>query len=598
MKTAVAFVLLALCAAAVAAEEGKRCPDGKRCFEPPEPDWMKPDKCDLPYCLASNPLEHGFNFGRTCFPLVVDRFKRVGKVCFMLLDNKKLEVIIDVTERCRGVKREDEAAQAAPQPDQAATPQAEPTPPDNELSCYKPDPCEDMCDHWKMLDIKFWISPDFDSVPTTPAGLPLPSKFPFPKFGQEDHNWPWHVDGRRVRYEVPLWQILGPGYDIHHICYDVLWFAVHVHLACMQENDEGDEFECEDAWAKGESFQEIHDGEPMYNHLQILCHEECREMKRDPTARCLTAYARATRMHDCPVAWPFCFHELPTFPDLDMWGWTNMLYEEGHYTMELYAGGHDCPCPPRKGVAAAKDYTKCRCDTGELVGNVYVDFSYDKFHDDVPGHKREDAAAAAPAPAAADEEAIESSYNKEDLMDGVRKGTFKLGRLLIRFVTKPGWYLDETEFFASTKSPLPIVKWGKTMRMASFPHFYNQPFPPFTPEHEQLQTRIDEYVVYVAIPKSARPSRCDADIESLLQKRDDAEASPAPAGEPESPLEMSYEKVPTKCGPFLFVVAHAMVCEGDVVGIPDPHEHPHMDMIPTIEDAPAVEAATPAQKKK
>eukprot|EP01105_Mastigella_eilhardi_P008664 TRINITY_DN2091_c0_g3_i1.p1 TRINITY_DN2091_c0_g3~~TRINITY_DN2091_c0_g3_i1.p1 ORF type:complete len:548 (-),score=169.29 TRINITY_DN2091_c0_g3_i1:91-1734(-) len=510
-KTTVCFfglLLLALCAAEeLVADAAMNCgADGKHCPPAPEDECHKPPHLCLarPYCVN---LVIGMDYEHP-----------VGKVCIEIdKDRKWIEAIYDVDCFQR------EPVDATIQTD---------------ADCEGQPPHEQHCRHWKLLSTAFWISPDFDSVPTNPAGAPLPSKFPKYPPGNpiklSDTKWKYHMD---------LDKVLGKDYDIHRICFDILWFAAHAHLVCEGEDEgEPEDEECASAWGWGEPFQEIHRGEPMYNYVQILCDEECRMPHEKPY--CATSYALAT--HDCPDANSKCFpyfrHDLinPGHPNRPaMWGWVNKITKEGHYTFDLFAGGHECYCNPNK--------PPCECDMGKLVGNVYVDV--DLVYERKRGEPEEANPKLPPTPKP------------------------NVAHVMVRFVTMPCYYIQETDVWVDNKEPLPNFKYQGTCQHASFPGWW----PMDDKKHEQLYTRIDEF--FIKLPK--HPDTYKGFCDDHDKREEPTEATPTVTATAE-PTEhdilatykedaADYNRKPT-CDDLseIFVVAHAMVCEGRVLSIPDP----------------------------
>lgn len=598
--TAVFLVLAVLCAAAaedaVTADAPDAAPklvcdekDGvKRCYTPPHDECIP--KPPLP-CLADM---HHMHFKKTCRPFVIDKDPRrtgdirVGDVCLEIVkDPKTHQWAVDVD-----IFLHDKYGHPMDCDNKPIV--------DTDFFFDKDDK---RCHDWRMLDTHFWMSPDFDSVKTSPAGAPLVAQFPFVL--DIDHN------GKHAHKLIPLVQILGWGYDWDRICFDILWFAATANLVCDSPDSDIDPDDCNAAWAQGAHFQETRDVDGQYAYVEILCNEECFEWPRDKNPFCATSYAVA--VPDCDAAHSKCFtHFMHEHHHFTMWGWANKITRPGHYTFDLFSGGTSCGCDLDDPERTGPTDKNCHCKPGymgRLVGNVYVDFQMIS----PPYGKEVTDAALSDSPKFQAAEGVDAPADvkrRDEVVDASpmsRPQYPKFGRVIVSFATKPGYYLEETEVHVSSKFPLPFTHWDNDwFHPATFPRFYWMPWP----EHEQLHTRVDEYVATVIF--DGKNLRCVRE-EAAQAVVEEAPKAPVDDKKPEvsdedlstedykfADVEASWEK--TTCGgggykEEVFVIAHAMVCKGDVIMVP--HEKKHFPvndppLMAPVEAAPEAAQAAPA----
>eukprot|EP01105_Mastigella_eilhardi_P008663 TRINITY_DN2091_c0_g2_i1.p1 TRINITY_DN2091_c0_g2~~TRINITY_DN2091_c0_g2_i1.p1 ORF type:complete len:599 (-),score=168.13 TRINITY_DN2091_c0_g2_i1:153-1949(-) len=596
-KTTVFFCLLlaALCVAEQAKAVDKKC-DGKRC-ETEEPPIKPPyDDCEAepPHLCLANMDKPAGPF--TCRRLVIDKDPRregdkpVGWVCLRIgpdADRRRgwLDVVYVLDEGCtnphvEGFTDDDYKQMSA----------ALETAKRSEVDKGMQHPEGLFCKDWRMLEAHFWISPDFDSVPTSPAGAPLVNQFPFRQvFIAPGGKFGW--------LHLSLDQILPRDYDFHRVCHDILWFAAQANLVCDSGDADVNPDDCNSAWAQGAHFQETRDVDGQYYYVEILCDKDCLYPHHNPY--CATSYALA--VPDCKDAHSRCFthfkHENHHFT---MWGWVNKLTKEGHYTFDLFAGGTSCGCDNEDRYGPEDKDCHCKPhNMGKLVGNVYVDFEMLQ-----PPYLDSDM-----ANALAEKEPTEALSTREADPAPQKPEHKKYGRVMVQFATKPGYYLEETEVHVSSKFPLPFTHWGNDwMHPATFPGFYRMKH-----EHEQLHTRIDEY--FVTLEFDGKRARCAAvredtvvdapqKVEETVKPVDEAFGEDGEDGEAEyAPPNAQYnfyrdDDWQSQCGgyggPEVFVIAHAMTCKGNVIMIPHDEHDVHYEPEKAPEAAPAVEA----QRKK
>lgn len=251
------------------------------------------------YCLAGSDPKTG----AVCFPLMAAQHFNVGHVCVTL------ETVNDVTYVRVTTTTKQESS----------------------------DPFELG---WVLEDVKFWLSNDLGSAVTTNAGNPIPGRFPYTCEVKS---------GISCSSTVPLSDL----FDLSNVlepCNKQLWLSVH---ADVQKQILGDYVLEETAWGNGTRYTD-RGSWGMYNHVEILCNDDCSQPDKPPTSTCETAFARddVNETSECFLDSEFEFNR---------WGWTSGPLTYGTYKFSIWAAAGQC------------DLSK-----GQLVGVVTLTYQQTK----------------------------------------------------------------------------------------------------------------------------------------------------------------------------------------------------------------------------